>query len=340
MSLRELGKTGVKISAIGLGCMGMSDFYGSGDEQGNINVLNRAIDLGSTFWDTSDIYGNGANEILLSKVLKDKRDKVFLCTKFGTLRDSNGAFIGVSGKPEYVRQACERSLKRLGVDYIDLYYQHRMDPNTPIEDTVGALAELVKEGKVKYIGLSECSAETLRRAHKVHPIAAIQMEYSPWTIDIETNGIMEACRELGVTIVAYSPLGRGFLTGKYKSIDDFEPDDFRRTFPRFQGENFDKNLEIVRKFEAFANKKGVTPSQLCLAWVLAQGDNIVAIPGTKKIKYLEENLEGTKIHLTPEELSEIRQIINSIEIIGTRYQEEHMKDIGFIPITKLNLLGN
>ncbi|CAG8750644.1 4725_t:CDS:2, partial [Rhizophagus irregularis] len=200
----------------------------------------------------------------------------------------------------------------------------------------------------KYIGLSECSAETLRRAHKVHLIAAIQMEYSPWTIDIETNGIVEACRELGVTIVAYSPLGRGFLTGKYKSIDDFEPDDFRRTFPRFQGENFDKNLEIVRKFEEFANKKGVTPSQLCLAWVLAQGDNIVAIPGTKKIKYLEENLEGTRIHLTPEELSEIRQIINSIEIIGTRYQEEHMKganmycsiDIGFIPITKLNLLGN
>ncbi|PKC60321.1 oxidoreductase [Rhizophagus irregularis] len=255
MSLRELGKTGVKISAIGLGCMGMSDFYGSADEQGNINVLNRAIDLGSTFWDTSDIYGNGANEILLSKVLKDKRDKVFLCTKFGGLRDSNGAFLGVSGKPEYVRQACERSLKRLGVDYIDLYYQHR------------------------------------------------------------------------VTIVAYSPLGRGFLTGKYKSIDDFEPDDVRRMLPRFQGENFDKNLVIVRKFEEFANKKGVTPSQLCLAWVLAQGDNIVAIPGTRKIKYLEENLEGIKIHLTPEELSEIRQIINSIEIIGTRYQEEHMKEV-------------
>ncbi|CAB4492694.1 uncharacterized protein OCT59_015783 [Rhizophagus irregularis] len=327
MSLRELGKTGVKISAIGLGCMGMSEFYGSADEQENINVLNRAIDLGSTFWDTSDIYGNGANEILLSKVLKDKRDKVFLCTKFGGLRDSNGAFLGVSGKPEYVRQACERSLKRLGVDYIDLYYQHRMDPNTPIEDTVDALAELVKEGKVKYIGLSECSAKTLRRAHKIHPIAAIQMEYSPWTIDIETNGIMEACRELGVTIVAYSPLGRGFLTGKYKSIDDFEPDDVRRMLPRFQGENFDKNLVIVRKFEEFANKKGVTPSQLCLAWVLAQGDNIVAIPGTRKIKYLEENLEGIKIHLTPEELSEIRQIINSIEIIGTRYKEEHMKTV-------------
>ncbi|GES74882.1 aldo/keto reductase [Rhizophagus clarus] len=324
MSLRELDNTGVKISAIGLGCMGMSDFYGSFDEQENIDVLNRAIDLGCTFWDTSDIYGNGANEILLSKVLKDKRDKVFLCTKFGSLRDSNGAFIGASGKPEYVRQACERSLKRLGVDYIDLYYQHRMDPNTAIEDTVDALAKLVKEGKIKYIGLSECSADTLRRAYKVHPIAAIQMEYSPWTLHIETNGIMEACRELGVTIVAYSPLGRGFLTGKYKSIDDFEPDDIRRSFPRFQGENFDKNLELVRKFEEFANKKGVTPGQLCLAWVLAQGDNIVAIPGTRRIKYLEENFESTKIHLTPEESSEIRQIINSIEITGTRYDEEQM----------------
>ncbi|GES74885.1 aldo/keto reductase [Rhizophagus clarus] len=306
-------------------CMGMSDFYGSFDEQENIDVLNRAIDLGCTFWDTSDIYGSGANEILLSKVLKDNRDKVFLCTKFGSVRDSNGAFIGVSGKPEYVHQACERSLKRLGVDYIDLYYQHRMDPDTPIEDTVGALAKLVKEGKVKYIGLSECSADTLRRAYKVHPIAAVQMEYSPWTLDIETNGIMEACRELGVTIVAYSPLGRGFLTGKYKSIDDFEPDDFRRSFPRFQGENFNKNLELVRKFEEFANKKGVTPGQLCLAWVLAQGDNIVAIPGTRRIKYLEENFEAAKIHLTPEESSEIRQIINSIKITGTRYNEAHLK---------------
>ncbi|RGB32840.1 aryl alcohol dehydrogenase, partial [Rhizophagus diaphanus] len=253
-SLRELGKTGVKIPAIGLGCMNMSSLYGAADEQENIKILNRAIELGCTFWDTADMYGFGSNETLISKVLKEHRNKVFLCTKFAFLQE-NGE-IKVSGKPEYVRQACENSLKRLGIDYIDLYYQHRVDPNTPIEDTVGALAELVKEGKVKYIGLSECSAETLRRAYKVHPIAAIQMEYSPWTLDIEKNGVLEACRELGVTMVAYSPLGRGFLTGKFKSIDDFEPNDFRRTVPRFQGENFNKNLELVQKFNEFASKKG------------------------------------------------------------------------------------
>ncbi|RGB28968.1 aldo/keto reductase [Rhizophagus diaphanus] len=293
MSLRELGKTGVKIPSIGLGCMGMSAYYGSFDEQDNIKLLNRLIELGCTFWDTA---------------VRPNRE-----------------FKGISGTPEYIRQACESSLKRLGVDCIDLYYQHRVDPNTPIEVTVGTLAELVKEGKIKYIGLSECSAATLRRAYKVHPIAAVQMEYSPWTLDIETNGIMEACRELGITIVAYSPLGRGFLTGKYKSIDDFEPDDFRRTVPRFQGENFDKNLELVRKFDEFASKKGVTSSQLCLAWVLAQGDNIVTVPGTKKIKYLEENFEAVKIHLSSEELSEIRQIINSIEITGARYDENFMQ---------------
>ncbi|CAB4490887.1 unnamed protein product [Rhizophagus irregularis] len=307
MLLRELGKTGVKISAIGLGCMGMSTF-GPSDEKENIKVLNRSIELGSNFWDTSDMYGMGANEILLSKVLKDRRNEVFLCTKFGIVRGPNGEFKGVSGKPEYVRQACENSLKRLGVDYIDLYYLHRMDPDTPIEDTVGALAELVKEGKIKYIGLSECSAETLRRACKVHPIAAVQMEYSPWTLVIETNGVIEACRELGVTIVAYSPLGRGFLTGKLKSIDDFDKSDYRRLIPRFQG---------------------VTSGQLCLAWVLAQGDNIVAIPGTRKIKYLEENVEAEKIHLSSEELSEIRNIINSIEVIGDRYDEIFMKTLDF-----------
>ncbi|PKY53411.1 aldo/keto reductase [Rhizophagus irregularis] len=328
MLLRELGKTGVKISAIGLGCMGMST-SGPSDEKENIKVLNQSIELSSNFWDTSDIYGAGANEILLSKVLKDRRNEVFLCTKFGIVRGPNGEFKGVSGKPEYVRQACDNSLKRLGVDYIDLYYLHRMDSDTPIEDTVGALAELVKEGKIKYIGLSECSAETLRRAHKVHPIAAVQMEYSPWTLDIETNGVMEACRELGVTIVAYSPLGRGFLTGKYKSIDDFDQGDYRRLIPRFQGENFNKNLELVHKFNEFADKKGVTSSQLCLSWVLAQGDNVVVIPGTRKIKYLEENIEAAKVRLSSEEIDEIRNIINSIEVIGDRYDETYMKTLDF-----------
>ncbi|RIA84187.1 NADP-dependent oxidoreductase domain-containing protein [Glomus cerebriforme] len=312
MSLRELDKTGVKVPAIGMGTF----TYSSSDEQENIKTLNRAIELGCTFWDTADAYGNGTNEILLSKILKERRDEVFLCTKFGITRGSNGKFKGISGTPEYIRQACDNSLQRLGIDYIDLYYQHH---------TVGALAELVKEGKVKYIGLSECSAETLRRAYKVHPIAAVQMEYSPWTLDIETNGIMEACRELGVTIVAYSPLGRGFLTGRYKSVADFEPDDFRRELPRFQGENFDKNLELVHKFKEFANKKGVTPGQLCLAWILAQGDNIVTIPGTRKIKHLEENVEAAKIQLNSDELSEIRRIINSIEIVGTRYNDLYMK---------------
>ncbi|CAB4410695.1 unnamed protein product [Rhizophagus irregularis] len=316
MLFRELGKTGVKISAIGLGCMGMSDYYGPADEQENINVLNRSIELGCTFWDTADMYGVGANEILLSKVLKERRDEVFLCTKFGVVREPSGEVKGISGKPEYIRQACENSLKRLGVDCIDLYYQHRIDSNTPIEESIGALAELVKEGKVKYIGLSECSAETLRRAYKVHPIAAIQMEYSPWTLDIETNGIVEVCRELGVTIVAYSPLGHGILTGKYKSIDDFAPDDWRRALPRFQGDNFAKNLDIVNKFNEFADKKGVTASQLCLAWILAQGDDIVTIPGTKRMKYLEENLGGVNVQLTSEELSEIRKIIDSIDISG------------------------
>ncbi|CAB4435744.1 unnamed protein product [Rhizophagus irregularis] len=328
MLLRELGKTGVKISAIGLGCMGMST-SGPSDEKENIKVLNQSIELSSNFWDTSDIYGAGANEILLSKVLKDRRNEVFLCTKFGIVRGPNGEFKGVSGKPEYVRQACDNSLKRLGVDYIDLYYLHRMDSDTPIEDTVGALAELVKEGKIKYIGLSECSAETLRRAHKVHPIAAVQMEYSPWTLDIETNGVMEACRELGVTLVAYSPLGRGFLTGKYKSIDDFDQGDYRRLIPRFQGENFNKNLELVHKFNEFADKKGVTSSQLCLSWVLAQGDNVVVIPGTRKIKYLEENIEAAKVRLSSEEIDEIRNIINSIEVIGDRYDETYMKTLDF-----------
>ncbi|CAI2170401.1 2163_t:CDS:2 [Funneliformis geosporum] len=301
----------------------MSKFYGASDEQENINVLNRAIELGCNFLDTADVYGD--NEIILSKFLKERRNEVFLCTKFGFIQDPTT--FSIIGTPEYVHQACENSLKRLGIDCIDLYYQHRVDPNTPIEDTVGALAELVKKGKIKYIGLSECSVETLRRAHKVHPIAAVQFEYSPWTLDIETNGIMEACRELGITIVAYSPLGRGFLTGRYKSFDDLEPGDIRRTHPRFQPENFAKNLELVHKINECANKKGITPSQLCLSWVLAQGDGIVVIPGTKKVKYLEENLEAAKIQLTSEELSEIRKIISSVEIIGTRYTAVSMQTL-------------
>ncbi|GBB84293.1 hypothetical protein RclHR1_10900001 [Rhizophagus clarus] len=332
LPLRELGKTGVKIPAIGLGCMGMSnDIYGSfADEQDCVKLMNHALDLGCNFWDTSDAYGIGANEILISKVLKDRREEVFICTKFGIIRDRdpNAKFKGItkiSGKPEYARKACEDSLKRLGIDCIDLYYQHRMDPDIPIEDTISALAELVKEGKIKYIGLSECSAATLRRAHKVHPITAVQIEYSPWSLDIETNGILEACKELGVTIVVYGALGRGFLTGKYRSIDDFQQGDIRRTHPRFQPENFAKNLELVDKFSEFASKKGITAGQLCLAWVLAQSDNIVTIPGTKKIKYLEENLEAAKVQLSSEELSEIRQIINSFEIIGERYPPFGMK---------------
>ncbi|CAG8575803.1 14669_t:CDS:2 [Funneliformis mosseae] len=297
---RELGKTGIKIPTIGFGCMGMSDFYGQSDEKENISVLNKSIELGSYFWDTSDMYGIGANEILLSKVLKERRNEVFLCTKFGVVRGPNGEFLDIKGDRDYVRQACEKSLKRLGVDYVDLYYQHRVDPKTPIEETVAALAELVKEGKVKHIGLSECSENTLRRACKVHPIAALQNEYS-------------------VTIVAYSPLGQGFLTGKYKSIDDFDQNDVRRKCPRFMGDNFNKNLKIVKKIQEFASKKGVTASQLCLAWVLAQGENIVVIPGTRKIKYLKENVGAANVQLSSEELSEVRQIIDSIEIIGHRY---------------------
>ncbi|CAG8779346.1 6186_t:CDS:2, partial [Racocetra fulgida] len=265
------------------------------------------------------------NEILLSKVLKDRHNEVFLCTKFGYVRTEDGKFVGVNGKPEYVHEECEKSLQRLGVDYIDLYYQHRVDPNVPIEDTVKAMAELVEKGKVKYLGLSECSANTLRRACKVHPIAAVQVEYSPWSLDIEENGLKKACEELGVTIVAYCPLGRGLLSGKYKSPEDFEPGDFRRTQPRFVGENFAKNLELVKEIEKLAKKKGVTASQLCLAWILAQGENIVTIPGTKKVKYLEENIQATSVNLTFEELSEIRKIINSIEIAGGRDHESALK---------------
>ncbi|CAG8525406.1 13801_t:CDS:2, partial [Ambispora leptoticha] len=313
--LRPLGKTGVNIPSIGLGCMGMSECYGASDNDHSLQVLRRSIELGSYHWDTSDTYGVGKNEELLSHILRDHRKDV-LATKFAIIRDENGALKGIRGDAPYVREACEKSLKRLGTDYIDLYYQHRVDPKIPIEETVAAMAELVKEGKVKYLGLSECSADELRRAYKVHPIAALQ--YSPWTLDIEQNGVLEACRELGVTIVAYSPLGRGFLSGQIKSLDDLANDDFRRLIPRFQGENFAKNLEIVHRLEELSRKKGVTSSQLCLAWILAQGEDFIVIPGTKKMKYLEENVKAATITLTTEEINEIRSAINAVEVIGNR----------------------
>ncbi|CAG8777339.1 28899_t:CDS:2, partial [Dentiscutata erythropus] len=267
------------------------------------------------------MYGCGNNEILISKVLKDQRNKVFLCTKFSNVRGENGEFLGVNGKPEYVHKACEKSLQRLGVDCIDLYYQHRVDSTIPIEDTVKAMAELVEKGKVKYIGLSEYSADILRRAHKVHPIAAVQIEYSPWSLDIE---LKKACEKLGVTIIAYSPIGRGILSGRYKSINDFEPNDIHRYLPHFMGDNFTKNLDLVKEIEKIAEKEGVTASQICLAWVMAQGENIVAIPATKKIKYLEENVHAANVNLNTKELSKIRKIIDSIEVAGLKYPEEHL----------------
>ncbi|KAG9300795.1 hypothetical protein G9A89_023593 [Geosiphon pyriformis] len=321
--LHQLGKTGTKIPAIGLGCMGMSEFYGSTDDAQSLKVLERAIELGCTFWNTSDMYGKGHNEELIGKALKEHRNEAFIATQFGIVREENKH--GLNSTPEYIREACEKSLKRLGVDQIDLYIQQRVDPRTPIEETVRGLAELVKEGKVKYIGLSECNAANLRRAYKVHPIAALEIEYSPWTLDIEQNGILEACRELGVTIIAYSPLGRGFLTGQYKSIDDFAPDDYRRTIPRFEGENFQKNLELVNRFETLAKKKGISNSQLVLAWILAQGEEFVVIPGTRNIKYLEDNVGAGKVKLTPKEIAEIRDVINSVNISGERYADIHLK---------------
>jgi len=312
---RKLGKNGPQVSAIGLGCMGMSAFYGKSVDDPH-KVLDRSLELGCNFWDTADIYGD--NEEMLAKTLKDRRKDVFLCTKFAVTPQ------GLNGTPEYVKQACEKSLKRLGVDHIDLYYMHRIDPNTPIEVTMHALAELKKAGKIRHIGLSECSGETLRKACKVEHVDAVQIEYSPWTLDIETNGFLEAARELGVAIVAYSPLGRGFLTGRYKTIEDLDKDDWRRTNPRFQGDNFQKNLNIVREIEKQAKEKGCSAAQLCLAWVMAQGDDIIPIPGTTSIKNLESNLASLSIKLTKDDLHKIREIINTIPIEGERYETKFM----------------
>ena len=325
MQQRRLGS--LQVSALGLGCMGMSEFYGGRDEGEAVATIHRAVELGVTFLDTADMYGVGRNEELVGRAIADRRDKVVLATKFGNVRAPDGTRIGISGKPDYVREACDASLRRLKVDVIDLYYQHRVDPDTPIEDTVGAMADLVRQGKVRHLGLSEAGPQTIRRAHAVHPITALQTEYSLWSRDPEDE-LFAVVRELGIGFVPYSPLGRGFLTGQIRSPDDLDPDDFRRGSPRFQGENFQRNLDLVREIEAMAGEKGCTPAQLALAWVLAQGDSIVPIPGTKRRRYLEENLGALEVKLTPEDLERIDRIIPPGAAAGARYAAPAMQLLG------------
>ncbi len=328
MEYRRLGKSSLAVSALGLGCMGMSEFYGNSDEPESIATIHRAIDRGVTLFDTADVYGMGRNEELLGRAVVKRRNEVVIATKFGILRDpSKPNQRGVSGRPEYVRESCERSLRRLKIAAIDLYYQHRVDTDTPIEETVGAMSRLIEEGKVRHLGLSEAAAPTIRRAHATYPITALQSEYSLWSRDLE-DGILATCRELGIGLVAYSPLGRGFLTGQIKKFEDLAHDDYRRTSPRFQGGNFQKNLQLVQRIQQMAREKSCTPAQLALAWVLGQGKDVVPIPGTTKRKNLDENLRALEISLTPAELARIEELAPRGVAAGERYNQEMMKRVG------------
>jgi aryl-alcohol dehydrogenase-like predicted oxidoreductase len=330
MKTRKLGKDGPTLSAFGLGCMGMSEFYGPGDEAESIATIHRALELGITYLDTADVYGPFTNEELVGRAIRGRRNQVFLATKFGILRSADPHYRGVSGRPEYVRQSCDASLRRLGVDVIDLYYQHRIDPNVPVEETAGTMGQLVKDGKVRYLGLSEAGPKTIRRAHTEHPITAVQNEYSLWTRDPE-DGVLAVCRELGIGFAAYSPLGRGVLTGRITKLDDLAQDDFRRTNPRFEEGNFKKNLELAHRVSQMADEKGCTPGQLALAWVLAQGEDIVPIFGTKRRTYLEENIGALNVSLTAADLKRLDQLFPKDAAAGTRYGEAMMTLIGKAP---------